>query len=500
MRRRDLLLGGLATGAAALVGSRAWGAGFGQAPAGAASLLLPEGRRAERCLELFLYGGLGPFESFYVVDAYGRPRDREFPNQQWWLFERDHERVFEQECGLSSAGDYLAPFGTDALGQTVQLGPMVRAFRDRPDLLARMRVVVTAHDLEPHEAAIPYALSGFRLGNSRLAGTGAHLQRYFQERDGARPTPHSYVFTPLTELSTDNIRAASAVGLHPGSARPLNLKIGPSNSFPEQLARGTVGDRRVAVDALRAHLQAQATLRYEGPVGETLRSRALADHAYALEALSSSEALAGVITPELFARRQGASCSADNLDLTGMSLEAAVALLTHPTDAARYALVVDGGLIPADGGGALDTHSLHLETHARNLGHSLRELAARINGPDEADPRKLNLDDTMIAITAEFGRTPFVQDGSFDGTNHHPYGYVQVVLGGPVESGVAGAIGPDGVATEHVTPSEFRAALLAGMGLWPFASESFAVGDVRQVGTEADGLRKVMSTVLGVRS
>jgi hypothetical protein len=499
MRRRDLLLGGAAGAGGLLLGGRAWAArSWGEAPAGHADLVLPRGERAERCLEVFLYGGLGPFESFYVVPEYGRPQDPDFPDQQWWLFANDHEQTFTG-CGLPDRASWLEPFGADALGRTVQLGPVVQAFRDRPDLLARMRIVVMGHELEPHEAAIPYSLSGYRLGNPRMAGTAAHLQRYFQERDGARSTPYAYTFTPLTELSTDNLRAANAVGMHPGSTRPLGLKIGLSNTFSAQLERARVGDRRAAVDELRAHLLARAEDRYTDPAGAALRSRALADHAYAVGALADADALSQVLTPDLFTVADSSWCgSRPSFDLTTTSLHAAVSLLTHPTEPARYALVVDGGLIPAAGGGALDTHEGHLETHARNLGHTLRALAARINAPGESDPAKVSLDDTLVAITTDFGRTPFRQDGSRSGTNHHPYGYVQVLLGGPVRSGVSGAIGPDGVAAVHSTPGELRVGMLAAMGLWPFAGESFAVGDVRGVGSEAEAQELVMSTVLGV--
>jgi hypothetical protein len=348
--------GGAAGAGGLLLGGRAWAArSWGEAPAGHADLVLPRGERAERCLEVFLYGGLGPFESFYVVPEYGRPQDPDFPDQQWWLFANDHEQTFTG-CGLPDRASWLEPFGADALGRTVQLGPVVQAFRDRPDLLARMRIVVMGHELEPHEAAIPYSLSGYRLGNPRMAGTAAHLQRYFQERDGARSTPYAYTFTPLTELSTDNLRAANAVGMHPGSTRPLGLKIGLSNTFSAQLERARVGDRRAAVDELRAHLLARAEDRYTDPAGAALRSRALADHAYAVGALADADALSQVLTPDLFTVADSSWCgSRPSFDLTTTSLHAAVSLLTHPTEPARYALVVDGGLIPAAGGGALDT-------------------------------------------------------------------------------------------------------------------------------------------------
>ena len=40
----------------------------------------------------------------------------------------------------------------------------------------------------------------------------------------------------------------------------------------------------------------------------------------------------------------------------------------------------------------------------------LQELASRINEPAEGDPAKLDLDDTLVVITSEFGRTPAQED------------------------------------------------------------------------------------------
>ena len=129
----------------------------------------------------------------------------------------------------------------------------------------------------------------------------------------------------------------------------------------------------------------------------------------------------------------------------------------------------------------------------------MKNLVDHINEPGENDPDKIDLDETMVVLTTEFGRTPFIQLAQ--GTNHHPYGYVCILLGGPIgpaESGLVGAIGPNGSATHSISPGEFRASCLAAMGMWPFAHESFAVGDLPQVYTEHDGLIWCHEHVLGV--
>jgi len=502
-RRRDLLKGAAALGLGGLLpGSRrAWAGAWGGAPdATAAGLLLGEGVRAESVLEVFLYGGLGPFESFYVVEDYGMETDPDYPKEQWHLFERTHNLQFNQ-CKLEEP--FLQPFATDALGKTVNLGPIVAPLRERPDILARMRILVQRHDLEPHEAAIPMALSGQRLGSSRMCGIGAAAQRYAMDRDvTGRVVPYSYVLYPDTEISTDNLRAASSVGLHPGSARPLDLRLTAESYLPDQLARSVLGDKREQYDALVAHYVAREQARYtSGLAGGQVRSRGLDDHAFATRVLQNADQLAGLLPADVLANQSGKECGdKSDTDTTKMGLTIAAHLLTHPDTPAKHVTVVDGGLIPASGGGGYDTHSQHLPDTSRNLMAMLESLVSVVNEPGEGDPAKIDLDKTMIVLNTEFGRTPFVQAGSGDGTNHHPYGYVTVLIGGPVNSdqaGIVGAIGPDGWADRYVTPVESRAAVLAAMGIYPFSQEGFAIGDLRGFADEKDGLAWLNEIVLG---
>jgi len=496
MRRRDFLVGSAAT-AGLLYGGSAYGQVWGHAPEESASLLLGEGVKANKVLEVFLYGGLSPWESFYTVPEFGRPEDPDYANQQFYLFQSQLSDVFTGACGIPN-DQWMQPFALDSAGTMVNLGPAAQPFQQRPDILARMRVVVMRHALEPHEAAIPYALSGMRLGSPRLVGMGAHIQRHFIEV-APRAEPYSYVLQPENILGTDNTRAADAVGLHPGSARPLALKINSSQRFLSQLDRANLGDRRAAWDALSQHYAQASRARYQVD-GVPLRASSLSDHQAASTSIRQADAIRNVLGDGFMAQRGASACSAsEDLAYTSMGLESAVRLLNHPTAAARYVNVVDTGLRLADGGGGYDTHFDHPYPQARNTTYMLQEVAQRINQPGENDPTKLDLDETMVVLTTEFGRTPTRQPGG-NGTNHHPYGYVCILLGGPIgpdQAGVAGAIGPDGRATDYITPSELRAALLAGVGIYPFAHESFAVGDVRDVPTERDALAWLQETVLG---
>jgi hypothetical protein len=125
----------------------------------------------------------------------------------------------------------------------------------------------------------------------------------------------------------------------------------------------------------------------------------------------------------------------------------------------------------------------------------LISLLGIINAPGENNPDKINLDDTLIILNTEFGRTPDAQGQT--GRNHHPYGYVTAFIGGPTKKGVAGAIGPDGKATEFATPAQNRIAAMLALGIWPFAQEGFAVSDVPSSSGEVDAATKAMAMCLG---
>lgn len=459
-------------------------------------MLLPAGVRAERVLEIFLYGGLGPFESFYVVEDYGKPTDPRFPSEQWYLFDAIKNAVFSR-CNMPDAG--LFPFATDALGKQVKLGPAVSPLSQRADLVSRLRVMVHRHDIEPHEGAIPYAISGSRLGSGRLAGPGAAISHYFAERE-PRTVPYSYVLYGGNEKSLNNVRVASSVGLHPGSARPLDLSVVKGQDLLEQLQRSKLGSARDAQDALVALYAQNHRARYQSQ-GAALRSQSLEDYQFATQMLKNAPQLAPLFEADLLNSLSGQTCGESaNPASTLMALKTAVHLLTHPTTPARYTMVVDNGLIESSGGGGYDTHTNHLVDTSRNLLSLLTALASLIREPGDDNPDLLDLDTTLVVLNTEFGRTPYVQSGSGDGTNHHPYGYVTCWLGGPIgpeQAGIVGAIGPDGWSDHYVTPVEARAGLLAALGIWPFSPESYAIGDLRSGGLERDGVVWLNEILMG---
>ncbi|MBA3542586.1 MAG: DUF1501 domain-containing protein, partial [Deltaproteobacteria bacterium] len=286
----------------------------------------------------------------------------------------------------------------------------------------------------------------------------------------------------------------------PGAARPLLIKTDNAGDFTRLLARGGVGTDRANHDALVDAYLGQHDTRLTWPERGRVRSARSDDLAASVASIKQADAIKAVLPDGLFARRGGMACGLTrNLNLPLMGLGAARALLTHPTEPASYVCVSDTGLQSASGGGGYDTHTDNARDTARNFDNLLQSLLAIINAPGETDPTKLSLDDTLIILNTEFGRTPTPQDGS--GRNHHPYGYVTAFIGGPIttaQKGISGAIGPDGRAIAgHATPSENRIAALLALGIWPFAHEGFAVSDVDGAEGELDAAQRAMTKFLG---
>jgi hypothetical protein len=501
-RRTFLTVAAGGAGAAVMVGP--WirsspAASFGEFPGGTESVQLPENQRAKKVLEIFLYGGLSPWETLYFVRDYGGPGDPQFPNTQYYAYASSNAQMIAN-CGGS---DISRPFGTDANGAMVEIGPFASRLDTRADLVDRMRIVVQRHNLEPHEAAVPMALTGRPVGQPNAAGLGAHVQR--ARLDGGlspdRASPHSYVFS-TADITSDNVAAAAAAGTHPGSARPLLLKTNSAAGVVALLERNTVGANRGSHDALvQSYIdQYQGRLTWPGQTSPgRVRSARTDDLIVAHTTATKSDAIRAVLTDDLFAPQTNRTCgSQTRTSLPHIGLTAAAGLLTHPSEPASYVCVSDVGLERASGGGGYDTHSSNAQDTAMNFDNLMHALIGIVNAPGENNPRKLSLDDTLIILNTEFGRTPTRQDTS--GRNHHPYGYVTAFIGGPIsttERGVSGAIGRDGNASAFATPAENRMAALLAMGIWPFAAEGYNVADAPDATNELDAAQKAMTKFLG---
>jgi uncharacterized protein (DUF1501 family) len=162
----------------------------------------------------------------------------------------------------------------------------------------------------------------------------------------------------------------------------------------------------------------------------------------------------------------------------------AAATLLSPTGPANYVCVIDRGLA-----GDYDTHDdgqdTHLQRTSANLYDLFKQLADIIAVPSggSVPAVKINLDETMVVITTEFGRTPWING---KGRDHFPRGYVTTLIGGPIQSTgtnngtIAGGIDQgtgfaDG--NHQYTPTDVRGAILLAAGIDPFASGNFAETD-----------------------
>ena len=451
-------------------------AAWGDWPADKLDAQVPGARQAKSVLELYMYGGMNAFDTFYTVPSWGMGQER-FLNA---YYPESVQRF--GSCGFAGDLELTEPFAEDGNGETIHLGPWVSPIRLRKDIVERMRIIVQRHDLLPHEGANPYALTGSRLGSPRLAGVGASIQRHFLEQPGGlRATPYAYVLYPGVEFPTDNVLAASAVGFHPGSARPLSVTVGPNSQLSALLGPPAVSGRRAQVAAAVDHyLRAYQQRIRPGGKGAPTRAAERNNYEFAHFARNGADQLQSVLSADLFQPISGSTCNdGSDVDRPYMQARRAANLLTRAEGRARYVQWIDGGLMP-NGSGGHDTHDNHVNDASRNVTHTMQALVDIINAPGEGDPNKIDLDETMIVINTEFGRTPHRQGQ--DGLNHWPQGMVNVLIGGPItkaERGVYGAITEDeGFAQTWVSPAENRMLVMMALGIYPFSSQTFAVGDV----------------------
>jgi Protein of unknown function (DUF1501) len=474
---------------ATLLGQPRSRAAFGDYPnAASMDAGLPAERQVDSVLEVFLFGGLSQYESLYLVDEH----------DHWKLFDGPVLDAALTACGLGTDPLFEA-FGQDAENNTVNLGPFVLPLRQRPDVLARMRLAVVAHGAAPHEVAIPLALAGRGAGSPNLAGLGAHVQRAVQETQSGSTAPSAYFLLPTSQLQSELVASGAAIGRHPGTTRPLAIRAGAAASFLDQLERPQLGDSRAAFDALvKANVESYQRRRLTFR-GDAIRAGSASSLRSATTQLEDAQQLLSVLDADLFVPVESSACNVSPiLDETAMNLRLAAHLLTHPVAPARYICVVDGGLLPVEGAaGGYDTHEESSTGQAQNLTSMLASLMSIINEPGETDPNKLDLDRTMIVLNTEFGRSPDEQ--GLRGRGHWPTGFPIAFIGGPVQSsGIAGGINASAAATTAISPSTHRVAVLGALGLWPFADEAYNVSDVLFLSEEpADSELEAFTSALG---
>jgi Protein of unknown function (DUF1501) len=529
MRRRTFIKTAAGTGLAAGIGTFGIlkyprgvnAAAWGTWPADREDLMMPAELRPQSVLELCFHGGITPWETFYSVPQWGQAN-----NTFGHLFEDEPAggttnpiNVYENICQYGAV-DRFTPFGDDAAGLEVSLGPWLLPLKLRPDILSRMRIVVQSHTVLAHEGANPISFTGDFVGNPRMAGMGAPIQRHFNEQPGmSRAVPYSFVLYPGgAGFSGFNVGSASAIGFHPGSARPLNVTVSQTSQLATLLSRpGLEASNPEAFDAAVSHyVQAYENRFRPGGVGKATRSLERGNFGFANFARQNASELIEVLSPDLFAEIQGQTCPAgageiptENLDMPAMMANVARSLLTRQTNRARYVNWIDTGLFPRPEIG-YDVHNEHVLYTSRSVPHTLQQLANIIrdpNNPTPQDDQLISLDETLIVINMEFGRTPNRQVPGSSGTNHWPFGYVNVMIGGPIREG-SGSPGQSifgnitlesgGYADMYATAVENRIMVLTALGIYPFSSQSYAVADVRFSADEIEAVTRVRDVLWGI--
>jgi len=468
-----------------------------------------------RILEIHLYGGLSMWETFYCRPPAAANRFRGFTPLAFGA------------CDTFTDPDPGA-FANDAAGNPVHLGVITKPLW-ASSILNKMRIVVLSHRFEPHEGAIPVTLTGFELGNPRLAGLGAPIQHHFAHHDILAGTPqakpYSYVMWPESfQFPTDNLQASAASGMHDAFAKPLVMRIGPGTASLLTLLQRT-GIRSERDAALNHYVKMYGDQLRHASIADNKRTRARGFVSFesSAEMLKSAPGLNTLLSasasPLSGSFTQTAACPASIFGSTavdnmpGHAIKLAAYLLSQTgAGAPRYACVIDKGLHEHSMGGGYDTHgSQHIEHTQVNLYNVLATLRQLI------DAGTINLNNTMIVLSTEFGRTTGVN------RDHWPAGFCNVLIGGPVTRGVSGAImdtihgataAQDGRADptpapapsmsnpfpvpRSFAPADLRAAILVAANIYPFENEQFAVRDISFAGGGSNHRTLMMALKTGV--
>ncbi|MQX37436.1 DUF1501 domain-containing protein [Roseospira navarrensis] len=501
----------------AALGNTTWG----EVPSG----LMPAGFTPSRILEIHCYGAPSIWENFWVRGPSSNPDwrgfDAEMAATDWLCPATASERP-------TSEG--VVSFGQDSLGNDIFWGPATRPLWDS-GIMDRTRMVVQKHDspaIPIHEAAIPYAITGSRLGTPRHAGMGAAFQHRGMTLDPGRTIPHAYVLSPnnIAQFGMTDT-AALATGTHPGGSRPLMVKIGGASDLEARLSRpGLSPARDDLLDALRG--QYRDRLRRHGAMVPPVRSAQFTAYDAAVESLYNAPGLVslfsgGVLdvdTMPYCLKQAGDADPADVANRPATAIDLARRLLTDPGNPARHVLIADGGVEKIAGGSQppYDTHASvvssafeQVRATNANLFNMLYHLSQAID-PTGTDPTRINLDDTMIVINAEFGRTPrrTSYQGNDRGREHWPAGYVAILIGGPITSrAIVGGMtsnpgdSSDGTAPDGAwyKPTDIRGTLLMAGGVWPFESELFGTldfGPQVNIGSETGNAQTIATDILGL--
>ena len=465
---------------------------------------------SKRVLEIVLYGGLSPWETFWV----GSGGNDTFTNHDSGMDVNvnmrgagDIVRNFNW-CNAMEDGDHVKFFAKDESNQDVYWGPATQPLWDDA-IMDSARMITFGHDKNVHELAMPLALTGLPFGNPRAAGLGAAISKAYRENPACDndTRPYSYALFPsdVGEFRTI-VSSILATGSHGGVNRPVELTVGPEGLGDLFLNAEPDTEVRDALQMIR--LQYEKRLRWQGGANQAVRSPQFNDYEASALTLENASALHELLGGDTLVASWGESCEQNPVEtdwnLTARSLEVAADLLDPSQGNARYVGVFDAGFPDYKYGGApYDTHpgagnGQHIPFTMGNLYNCLSNLRRLI------DTGAINLNDTMVVLTTEMGRTPNLI-GAQQGRNHWTQATVQVLLGCNGPRGIVGAIDPE-TSKAHAPvegsakpfkAAHARAAILMAAGVNPVTHNTFSLGDLQ--GPLSAGTDPAMSDLIGSR-
>ena len=486
-----------------------WGGPSARAAGALTTRRLPNAARDYKILEIFFSGALSHRETFWVEQADEAPvlrgLDRIDLGQgstlnpvgapgDWtrWLGAQGAYRGADYRMGVTASKDvHLGPAGLPLI--TPMPGQNNRRLKDR------LRVVASGHGIPAHEPAQTLMLTGAtqNMPRRRISGPGATIARF-----SGLP---SYVFYDSSLMdSTSSAGEAVRFGANGGMWAPFLIPYDQPNV---QSLLSVARDGRRDTLSRHYHEQYELGLTFTHPSagGERARSGALdgllSSASTAFEGAALAQALGLLVGPQTKTLWENPSRRA---------IQTSVALLD--ANQSRYCCVVDGGVV---GNSSIfsyyDQHpDLDLGEHSEfvtaNLLNVLRTLW------EEVDAGRLDLDDTLVVLNTEFGRS-FSKVG--EGSDHCNEGFAVAFLGGPIQSGgvigdlrfvrsddamaleltnPATAAGPGGRA--HLTGTDLRAAVLQSAGIHPFQSDIFEREESSSTSVTRDGAADEIATTL----
>lgn len=420
--RRSVLKGGLATAAALSLPRLS----RGTSPPG-----------STKVLEIFLKGGFSPWRSFWNETDFSGLEDE----PDWATFGAPANPTPDVVSGLH--GDELGPSAAPLFGTT---------------LMQRCRALAMAHDLEPHEVALPYAVTGTHLGRPQLCGTATAVNAMI----GDGSPLHAFV---IDGGNAESASYASQAGQLDPIYRPPVIRVGTTGLLTS-LARTGV----TAYDAVETLLADQyaAAMVHSATAPNPVRSRGFS-------AYDASEYLLHNWSDELLAMLGLTSIEdvpatttwQDNK--TRLAVRVAAELLKLPDHDVRYVAAIDAGVfLTYDTHNNFDQQGPPGDQQAGNL-YNLCSILAELDSALDSEGAPL-LDGVMVVLNTEFGRLQI--NGNESGTEHWPYGYVNVLMGagmsdvhhrGGFDAGARAVAGPMGRGPYN--PADLRAVIADYLGI-----------------------------------